>query len=129
LSRLLHILALLPALLYASPLKACIVQEWTAGFSCHDLDAAAGGVLGGDATPIAPDGCVPHPEGGETEDCICEVESPTPSGQSSPVHLDAPDPLSVTASFIMPVAVGEAPPRSLRPPGSCCPTVSLPLLN
>jgi hypothetical protein len=126
-SRPFRIFALLALLAYFTPVRTCVLQEWTLGASCHDTDS----VLSSAAVQLveAADGCVPHPEDSHDAGCVCEQPKLSASRSlGDDVPLDLATPLAAALVHLAPVRVGDRLDHPLRPPDRPSPGRSLPLL-
>ena len=80
-----HIFALLSLLVYCAPLRACVIQQWTTGTSCHDVEHEPAHEEEGGAA---------HSDEGH-EGCVCEQ----PKSSANRSHL-----IDTSFDFISPLA-------------------------
>lgn len=127
--RLVHILTFAALLIYCSPLRACMLQQTVFGTNCHDQDV---GVAFGEAVPTTEpvNGCVPHPESGDTANCVCEQPKHSPDRTHlDDLPADLPNPLGASVTHLHPLVVGDARDLVLHRPEAPPHARSLPLLN
>ena len=119
--RVVHIFALLSLLVYCAPLRACVIQQWTTGTSCHDADH----------TPVHENesgGGALHSDQGH-EGCVCGQ----PKSSANRSHLfdtsfDFISPLASELVHLDPAPVERAAEQEAEPPERPPLSWSLPLI-